>query len=243
MAVKAATAAGTLAAADIVDAIGYVTKMKKDFGIPIVASNNSYGFLVFSQLMQDAVDAQVLQGIVFVAAAGNAGTDNDLTPNYPSGFPSAGIVSVAATDKDDTLAAFSQYGETTVDIAAPGVDILSTMIVPTEGTMSNIRGYGVSDGTSMAAPHVAGAIAVIRGLDRTLTVDQAINIIYSGVDIKAGLADQVVTNGRLNLANSLALMRYGQIRGTVWNDNLLANARREHAGTWAGRLDRVPRPG
>ena len=108
----------------------------------------------------DAVEAARDADHVFVAAAGNGniigwGQDNDSTPFWPSNFDLDNVIAVAAVDHNDSKPLFSNYGATTVDLAAPGVNILST--VPNNG-------YGLNTGTSMASPHVAGVIGLVRDL-------------------------------------------------------------------------------
>jgi len=114
---------------DCIEAIEYVVMMKRDHGVNVVAINASFGGGGDDPLQMDAIAEAGANGIAFVCAAGNEGADNDATPFYPAGYDLANIVSVAASDEEDQLASFSNYGATTVDIAAPGVAILST--VPT----------------------------------------------------------------------------------------------------------------
>jgi len=112
----------------IITAIEYVTKMKGEpYNIPVVAINASWGGGGFSQAEADAIEAAGEAGIVFVAAAGNYGLNNDAAPFYPASYNLPNIISVAATDQNDNLAGFSNYGLTSVDLAAPGVNILSTL--------------------------------------------------------------------------------------------------------------------
>lgn len=169
--------------ANIVEAIQYATNM----GVRI--SNNSYGGGPFSQAEYDAIQAS---DMVFVAAAGNEGVNNDTTPSYPANYNLDNIIAVAATDHNDNLAVFSNFG-TSVDIAAPGVDILST--IPYDS-------YDFFDGTSMASPHVAGAAALLLGFDSTLTTREAKWDLLQGADDK-GLP--ILTGSRLNLYNSLTM--------------------------------------
>jgi subtilisin family serine protease len=162
-------------------------------------SNNSYGGDPFSQAFFDAIRNARDAGHIFVAAAGNGnflgiGQNNDTTPFYPANYALANVVSVAATDATDTLAGFSNYGATTVDLAAPGVNILST-------TRNNT--YSRFDGTSMATPHVTGVLALVRDLNPTWTYSQVINKVLGSVDPVPGLQGKTVTGGRLNAARAV----------------------------------------
>ena len=138
---------GTLANA--VKAIDYLTDLKKR-GVNIVATNNSWGGGGYSQALADAIARSRDANILFVAAAGNAGSNNDVTPNYPSNYNVDNVIAVAALTSTGEKASFSNYGAANVDLGAPGVNILST--VP--------GGYSYYSGTSMATPHVTGAAAL-----------------------------------------------------------------------------------
>jgi subtilisin family serine protease len=137
--------------ADAVRAVRYFTDLKTRHGLDVVATNNSWGGGGFSQALRDAIAEADQAGILFVAAAGNSGTDNDATRSYPSGYDLPNVIAVAAIDKQGALAGFSQYGATTVDLGAPGVDVWSTTAFST---------YSTYNGTSMATPHVTGAAAL-----------------------------------------------------------------------------------
>ena len=173
---------------DAVEAINYAVKM----GMPI--SNNSWGGGGRSQALNDAIKRADAAGHLFLAAAGNEGANNDETASYPANYNVPNIVSVAATNDTDRLAWFSNFGATTVDLAAPGVGILSTL--PGDS-------YGRYSGTSMATPHVAGMAALIKsdnpGLDHAGIKAQ----ILQYVDEKASLEGKVATDGRLNAVKSV----------------------------------------
>ncbi len=136
------------------------------------------------------------QNVLIVAAAGNDGSDNDVTPSFPSSSTSANILSVAATNSLDQLASFSNYGEVSVDVAAPGVAILST--VPS-GLYKNLSG------TSMATPHVAGLAALIKSANGSLTYSQIKDIIMASVDERATLRGTTVSGGRVNAVNAVSM--------------------------------------
>jgi thermitase len=182
---------------DAVEAINYALANGADI------SNNSWGYVGSpSRSLQDAINRADNAGHLFVAAAGNGGTDgvgdsNDASSsntNYPSSYPNPNIISVAATDNRDTLASFSNFGATTVDLAAPGVNVASTL--------PGIR-YGYYSGTSMATPHVTGVAALLKSQQPTLDDAQLKARILDGADKKSSLTGKVLTNGRLNAANAL----------------------------------------
>ena len=150
---------------DAARAVDYAVSMGADI------MNASFGGVGFSSVMNDALNRANQAGVLFVAAAGNDyGNNNDLSPHYPSSYDVPNVVAVAATDHRDQLAWFSNYGSTSVDLAAPGVNVLST--IPGNS-------YASYDGTSMATPHVAGAAALLLAQDPTLTVTQLKQILIS----------------------------------------------------------------
>jgi subtilisin family serine protease len=193
MPVKILDASGSGAASDVIRGLNYAVAN----GATI--SNNSYGGDPFSQALQDALSSARAAGHIFVAAAGNGnflgiGQNNDTTPFYPASYNLDNVVAVAATDSNDQLASFSNYGSKSVDLAAPGVNILSTL--PNNS-------YGFLDGTSMATPHVTGTLALVRDLHPTWTYLQVINQVLNSVDPLPSLTGKVVTGGRLDLAKAI----------------------------------------
>ncbi|NOY81957.1 MAG: S8 family serine peptidase, partial [Kiritimatiellaeota bacterium] len=194
MAVKFLSASGGGTTAGAIAAIDYSVRM----GAKI--SNNSWGGFGFSQALYDAIARAKAAGQLFVAAAGNYGMNNDdpFWGFYPASFDLENIVAVAASDQNDRLASFSHYGATSVDLAAPGVNIYSTL--------PNGQ-YGYLDGTSMASPHVAGAAALVWGERPDATWADVKSYLMASVDPKPGLQGLMVTGGRLNAAQALAIAR------------------------------------
>jgi hypothetical protein len=204
-------------------------------GANIRVLNASFGGGGFSQPFLNAINAANTAGILFVAAAGNVdnGTrepNNDLVPHFPSSFDAPNIVGVAATNQADTLAGFSHFGATTVDIAAPGVGILST-------TPGNT--YSVFDGTSMAAPQVSGAAALIWAQNPNLTVAQVKNILMATGSVVSGVADKVLSQRRVNVGNAMQAVISGDTTapGTVGSFHINAqNGRTVNLG-WTASGD------
>ncbi|MFM9059021.1 MAG: S8 family peptidase, partial [Planctomycetaceae bacterium] len=190
MGLKFLDSEGSGATSDAVAAVNYATKMRRDFGINVVASNNSWGGGGSSTALRDAIEAGGRAGILFVAAAGNESANNDRTASYPANYTSNAVISVAATDRSNRLASFSNYGATSVDLGAPGVSITST--VPGNG-------YATYSGTSMATPHVTGAVALLAAA-RPGSTPAEIRAALLGTTVPvAALAGKTVTGGLLNV--------------------------------------------
>ena len=172
-----------------------------DHGAKIV--NLSLGSMANSPLEKRMYKALSDRGILIVASAGNNAFDNDdFLANYPASYPAEGIISVAATKQDDNLARFSNFGKVNVDLAAPGVEILSTIPDGTNETPTN--SYAAFSGTSMSAPIVAGAAALLLAQDPSLTNLQLKAKLLQSVDKVPALADKVATGGRLNIDKALS---------------------------------------
>ena len=158
--------------------------------------NASFESSGYSQAMKDAIAACRSNGVIVVAAAGNEGRDADVSPVYPAAYGLDNIVSVAATTSTDALASFSNFGLTNVQIAAPGMDVFTTIA----GADS---GYGTGSGTSFSAPIISGGLALLKAHYPQENYRQLLNRLYAGVDRLPGLGAKCATGGRLNLAKAL----------------------------------------
>ena len=183
--------------ANAIKAVDYFTNLKKK-GLNIVATNNSWGGGGYSQSLKDAIDRAGAENILFIAAAGNSSTNNDATASYPSGYNSSNIIAVASITSSGALSSFSQYGATTVDIGAPGSSVLST--VPKSSGGKVISGYATYSGTSMATPHVTGAVALYASINPGATAAQIKTAILNAATATSSLSGKCVTGGRLNVA-------------------------------------------
>ncbi len=151
-----------------------------------------------NQALKDSIDRAKAKDVLFIAAAGNDSTNNDgNNPSYPAAFDNDNLIAVAATDKDDKLAFFSNYGKRTTHLAAPGVNVFST----TPGNK-----YAQLSGTSMACPHVAGAAALIWSKNPSMTYKEVKQKLLSTVDKVPALAEKTSTGGRLNVLSALRSM-------------------------------------
>ncbi len=159
----------------------------------VKVSNNSWGGSVASQPLYDAIAAARSFDHLFVASAGNNAANSDSLPSYPAAYNLDNIISVAATDNNDARATFSNYGPASVDLGAPGVNVLSTY-----GTS-----YAYLNGTSMAAPHVAGVAALVFMQNPTMTYAQVKARILGSVRPIASLTGLCVSGGVLNAAAAL----------------------------------------
>lgn len=178
---------------DAIEAINYAIDRKQK-GVNIRIISASWGSTVYSKALEDAIRAAGEAGILFVAAAGNSSTNNDRSPHYPSNYNLPNVVSVAAMDRNDQLASFSNYGAKTVHIAAPGREIVSTWLNDD---------YREASGTSMATPYVAGTAALILAANPDLSVEKLRERLLGAVDKVDSLGGKVENGGRLNAAKAL----------------------------------------
>jgi len=188
MPVKFMSASGSGYLSNAVKSVNYAVQM----GAKIV--NNSWGGGGYDQAMASAITNAQNQGVIFVVAAGNAANNNDANPQYPANYSNANVVSVAASDRNNNLSSFSNYGAGTVDIAAPGSSIIST-------TPNNT--YSSYSGTSMASPYVAGAMALVWSIRPDWTYSQVIADVLNTANRSTGVNGKVTT-GLLDLGKAAA---------------------------------------
>ena len=177
-------------------------------GIEAINFANTHNIPILNASWGGRYNSPILKYVIrqydglFVASAGNNGDNNDYFPMYPASYDNDNIISVAATNPDGNLANFSNYGVKTVDIAAPGTDIFS---------LSLNGGYSYQSGTSMSAPHVAGAAALLKAYKPNLTTSDIKRIILADAKKHPALEGKILTGGILDLkamfdiANRIAL--------------------------------------
>ena len=233
--ISEATNSGT--DADAIKAYNYVKQMRDLWtasgpakGANIRVVNASYGGGGYSQASADAINALAQSGVLFVAAAGNETTDSDVHPHYPSGYSLPNMISVAATTSADTLAFFSNFGAHSVLMGAPGQGILSTL--PNNN-------YGVLSGTSMASPHVAGAVALLCAANPNLSVNQLRSLLAFNGDPIAALQGKSLTGRRLNVFKSLQAISENDVTppGTVTNLQIASQNGRSVNVSWTASGD------
>lgn len=190
MALKFLDSGGEGSDADAIECINYA----RENGARII--NSSWGGLDFNPLLGEAISDANDAGIFFVASAGNESSNNDDQPSYPASYAYPNVISVTATDKRDGFATFANYGETEVELAAPGVSVHSTYY-------TSDSDYRALSGTSMAAPFVSGALALLVTQFPEESMATILNRLYSSTDTLESLARRCRVGGRLNLARAL----------------------------------------
>jgi len=168
--------------------------------------NASWGGGEYSQALHDAIAYAESRNVVFVTSAGNDGLNNDISSSYPGSYRLPNQITVGAIDAAGNLASFSDYGATTVDLVAPGVNILST--VP--------GGFASYSGTSMAAPFVAGVASLVYSLHPELTAPQIVQRILATAKPVAGAIGKTVTGGMVSAYNAV---NFNNIISTTSNPN------------------------
>jgi subtilisin family serine protease len=196
MGLKFMNASGSGPVSAAVNALEFAIQVKALFAgtatpVDVRVLSNSWGSNGYSQSLLDEINKTNANEMLFVAAAGNAGTNNDSTPFYPAKHSTVvpNIIAVAATDSGDDLAGFSNYGLNSVQLGAPGTGIYSTYP----------GGYATLDGTSMATPHVAGTALLVLAACPAYSTAALKNALLANVDGVASLSGKTVTGGRLNV--------------------------------------------
>lgn len=193
MGLKFLSSGGSGYTSDAIDAIEFAIQAKAKAGANVRVLSNSWGGGAFSQALLDEINKAAQSDMLFVAAAGNNGTNNDAMPFYPANYGTTNEIAVAAVDNTDALAGFSNYGASSVNLGAPGVNILSTY----PGNQ-----YAWFNGTSMATPHVSGAAALVLSVCNLNTAALKANLLANVVAIPS-LNGKTNTGGRLNVNNSI----------------------------------------
>jgi thermitase len=178
---------------DAIEAINYVINRKKA-GVNVRIISASWGSTQKSKALEDVIRAAGDAGILFVAASGNASANADRSPHYPASFDLPNVISVAALNRNDELASFSNFGAKRVHIAAPGAEILSTWLN---------KEFREASGTSMATPEVAGVAALVLASEPKLTMEDVRARLLKSVDKLPALSGKVSSGGRINAARAV----------------------------------------
>lgn len=196
IAAKFLSSSGSGSVTDAIKALNYGIALK-NAGNNIVVSNNSWGGSPYSIALGSAISAANTAGILFVAAAGNATSNNDTTASYPANYTYQNVISVASVDSANNLSAFSNYGQYSVHLAAPGSSIYSTY----PGNR-----YVYLSGTSMAAPQVSGVALLAQSMcGGALSISQLRTALFNSATYYPSLATKVRTGGVANARGAVNL--------------------------------------
>src|SRR6266498_1159140 len=168
---------------------------RKSAGVNLRVINVSWGLTEHSRALEDVIRKASEAGILFIAASGSSKTNNDARPHYPASYNTGRVISVAASDRNDALASFSNYGAKSVHLAAPGAAILTTALG---------NEYELRSGTSMAAATVAGVAVLGLSAHPDFSLDQLRSLLLQSVDRLPDLRGKVSTSGRINAARAVA---------------------------------------
>lgn len=182
---------------DAIEAINYVIDRKRA-GVNVRVISASWGSTRRSKALEDVIRKAGEEGILFIAAAGNSSVNTDKNPHFPSSYKLPNVMSIAALDRRDQLAGFSNYGPKSVHLAAPGKEILSTWL----------RGsYEEHSGTSMATPVVSGVAALVLSCEPELKVEQLKQRLMDTADKLDALNGKTVSGGRVNAARAVGAVK------------------------------------
>jgi subtilisin family serine protease len=195
MALKFMNAGGFGTTKDAIEAINYAIARRKS-GVNVRIISASWGSTQRSRALEDVIRKANEAGILFVAASGNASVDNDRRPHFPSSYKLPNVVAVAALDRNDQLAPFSNFGVKSVHLAAPGKEILSTWLG---------NDYQEHSGTSMATPVVAGVAALVLSRQPNLNTEELRSRLLNSVDRLPNLQGKISTSGRINAAKAVGV--------------------------------------
>ncbi len=195
MPLKFMSAGGFGTTKDAIEAINYVIERKRA-GVNVRVISASWGSTQKSRALGEVIRKAGEEGILFVAASGNSSANTDRSPHYPSSYDLPNVISVAALNRRDELASFSNYGPKSVHVAAPGAEILSTWLGGE---------YEEHSGTSMATPVVSGIAALVLSVDNDLSVKELRERLLGSVDKLDPLNGKVASGGRICAARALGV--------------------------------------